>query len=89
MLVSEDLDHSDNRINPFFLPLIGSILDYAAGKDVDVLMSLQKPPTGGRTTAFHAGPTALSSSAIAISKATSARSRCCAMSASLGWCSGR
>ncbi len=43
VLVSEDLDHSDNRINPFFLPLIGSILDYAAGKDVDVLMSLQKP----------------------------------------------
>ena len=43
VLVSEDLDHSDNRINPFFLPLIGAILDYAAGKGVDVLMSLQKP----------------------------------------------
>lgn len=43
VLVSEDLDHSDNRINPFFLPLIGSILDYAAEKGVDVLMSLQKP----------------------------------------------
>lgn len=43
VLVSEDLDHSDNRINPFFLPLIGSILDYASEKGVDVLMSLQKP----------------------------------------------
>ena len=43
VLVSEDLDHSDNRINPFFLPLIGSILDYASDKGVDVLMSLQKP----------------------------------------------
>jgi DNA-binding LacI/PurR family transcriptional regulator len=42
VLVSEDLDHSDNRINPFFLPLIGSILDYANSKGVDVLMSLQK-----------------------------------------------
>jgi len=43
VLLSEDLDHSDNRINPFFLPLIGSILDYANTKGVDVLMSLQKP----------------------------------------------
>eukprot|EP01042_Synura_sphagnicola_P027984 gene27984-36124_t len=43
VLVSEDLDQTDNRINPFFLPLIGSILDYAATKGVDVLMSLQKP----------------------------------------------
>lgn len=42
VLVSEDLDQPDNRINPFFLPLIGSILDYAGDKGVDVLVSLQK-----------------------------------------------
>ena len=42
VLISEDLDKSDNPINPFFLPLIGSILDYANSKGVDVLMSLQK-----------------------------------------------
>ena len=42
VLVSEDLDQPDNRINPFFLPLIGSILDYAGEKGVDVLVSLQK-----------------------------------------------
>lgn len=42
VLVSQDLDQPDNRINPFFLPLIGSILDYASDKGVDVLVSLQK-----------------------------------------------
>ena len=42
VLVSEDLDSDDSRINPFFLPLIGSILDYAGEKGVDVLVSLQK-----------------------------------------------
>ncbi len=41
VLVSQDLDQSDNRINPFFLPLIGSILAYADEKGIDVLMSLQ------------------------------------------------
>ncbi|MGZ3305301.1 MAG: LacI family DNA-binding transcriptional regulator, partial [Asticcacaulis sp.] len=43
VLVSQDIDRGDNRINPFFLPLIGSILAYAAEKGIDVLMSLQKP----------------------------------------------
>ncbi len=42
VLVSEDLDSEDSRINPFFLPLISSILDYAGEKGVDVLVSLQK-----------------------------------------------
>ena len=42
VLVSEDLDSDDSRINPFFLPLISSILDYAGDKGVDVLVSLQK-----------------------------------------------
>ncbi len=42
VLVSEDLDSDDSRINPFFLPLISSILDYAGEKGVDVLVSLQK-----------------------------------------------
>ncbi len=41
VLVSQDLDQTDNRINPFFLPLIGSILAYADEKGIDVLMSLQ------------------------------------------------
>jgi len=41
VLVSQDLDNNDNRINPFFLPLIGSILAYADQKGIDVLMSLQ------------------------------------------------
>lgn len=45
VLVSEDLDNDDSRINPFFLPLIGSILDYAGEKGVDVLVSLQKQST--------------------------------------------
>lgn len=43
VLVSEDMDRSDNPINPFFLPMIGAILDYANSRGVDVLMSLQKP----------------------------------------------
>jgi len=42
VLISEDLDKSDNPINPFFLPLIGSILKYAGQKGYDVLISLQQ-----------------------------------------------
>ncbi|WP_235079930.1 LacI family DNA-binding transcriptional regulator [Asticcacaulis sp. AC402] len=42
VLVSEDIDQGDNTINPFFLPLIGQIMNYAGDKGVDVLMSLQK-----------------------------------------------
>ncbi|EGF91916.1 HTH-type transcriptional regulator degA [Asticcacaulis biprosthecium C19] len=42
VLVSEDIDQGDNPINPFFLPLIGQIMNYAGEKGVDVLMSLQK-----------------------------------------------
>ncbi|MFT4090221.1 MAG: LacI family DNA-binding transcriptional regulator [Asticcacaulis sp.] len=41
VLISEDLDQ-DNPINPFFVPLIGSILKYAAQKGYDVLVSLQQ-----------------------------------------------
>ena len=43
VLISEDLDKAGNPINPFFLPLIGSILQYAGQKGYDVLMSLQQP----------------------------------------------
>lgn len=42
VLISEDLD-GINPINPFFLPMIGSILKYAGQKGYDVLMSLQQP----------------------------------------------
>jgi DNA-binding LacI/PurR family transcriptional regulator len=48
VLVSEDLgvgegdQRSGGPINPFFLPLIGEILNYAGQKGVDVLISLQK-----------------------------------------------
>ncbi|MFT3997610.1 MAG: substrate-binding domain-containing protein [Asticcacaulis sp.] len=41
VLISEDLDQ-DNPINPFFVPLLGSILKYAGGKGYDVLTSLQQ-----------------------------------------------
>ncbi|MBW8880482.1 MAG: LacI family DNA-binding transcriptional regulator [Asticcacaulis sp.] len=42
VLISEDLDSNDSPINPFFLPLIGSILKYAGQKGYDVLVSLQQ-----------------------------------------------
>ncbi len=42
VLISEDLDNCDNPINPFFLPLVGSILKYAGLKGYDVLISLQQ-----------------------------------------------
>ncbi|ESQ91561.1 LacI family transcriptional regulator [Asticcacaulis sp. AC460] len=42
VLISEDLDNSENPINPFFLPLIGSILKYAGQQGYDVLISLQQ-----------------------------------------------
>lgn len=42
LLVSDDIEQGDNPINPFFLPLIGSIIKYAGQKDVDVLISLQQ-----------------------------------------------
>ncbi|MDV6330257.1 LacI family DNA-binding transcriptional regulator [Asticcacaulis sp. 201] len=42
VLISEDLDQTDNPINPFFLPLIGSILKYAGQKGYEVLVSLQQ-----------------------------------------------
>ena len=43
ILISEDLEKNDNPINPFFLPLLGSILRYAGQKGYDVLVSLQQP----------------------------------------------
>lgn len=90
VLVSEDLDHSDNRINPFFLPLIGSILDYANSKGVDVLMSLQKADADwGADYGFRAAPTALSSWVTAISNPICARWPCWPRSANRGWCSDR
>ncbi|WKL56048.1 substrate-binding domain-containing protein [Asticcacaulis sp. ZE23SCel15] len=42
VLISEDMEKSDSPINPFFMPLIGSILKYAGSKGYDVLVSLQK-----------------------------------------------
>lgn len=42
VLISEDLNSNDSPINPFFLPLIGSILKYAGQKGYDVLISLQQ-----------------------------------------------
>ncbi len=43
VLISEDLDNPQNPINPFFLPMVGSILKYAGQKGYDVLVSLQQP----------------------------------------------
>jgi DNA-binding LacI/PurR family transcriptional regulator len=41
VLISEDLDQ-DSPINPFFMPMIGSILKYAGNLGYDVLVSLQR-----------------------------------------------
>ncbi len=43
VLISADLDNPQNPINPFFLPLIGSILQYAGEKGFDIITSLQQP----------------------------------------------
>ncbi len=42
VLISADLDNPQNPINPFFLPLIGSILQYAGQKGYDIITSLQQ-----------------------------------------------
>ena len=42
VLISADLDNPQNPINPFFLPMVGSILTYAGQKGYDVLVSLQQ-----------------------------------------------
>lgn len=42
VLVSEDFETPDNPINPFFLPLMGSIAKYAGDQGMDVLISYQK-----------------------------------------------
>jgi len=43
VLISADLDNPQNPINPFFLPMIGSILQYAGEKGYDIITSLQQP----------------------------------------------
>ena len=43
VVISEDLNTLHTPINPFFLPLIGSILKYAGQKGYEVLVSLQQP----------------------------------------------
>ncbi len=43
VLISADLDNPQNPINPFFLPLIGSILQYAGQMGYDIITSLQQP----------------------------------------------
>ena len=43
VLISADLDNPQGPINPFFLPLIGSILQYAGASGYDVITSLQQP----------------------------------------------
>ncbi len=41
LLILEDMDNEHSDINPFFLPLVGSILKYAAEKQYEVVVSLQ------------------------------------------------
>jgi DNA-binding LacI/PurR family transcriptional regulator len=46
LLVLEDMDDQCSNINPFFLPMIGSIAQYAADKGFDLVFSLQREDNG-------------------------------------------
>ena len=43
VLISADIERAQSPINPFFLPMIGSILRYAGEQGFDIITSLQQP----------------------------------------------
>jgi DNA-binding LacI/PurR family transcriptional regulator len=46
LLVLEDMEDERSNINPFFLPMIGAIAQYAADKGFDLVFSLQREDNG-------------------------------------------
>ena len=42
LLILEDMESKDSDINPFFLPMVGSIIKYAADKGYELVISLQR-----------------------------------------------